>query len=204
MSKLLSFEQVEIEAKKRNVTIAKHRGYEFSLKELNAELDEKVYQAWKKKILAAWKANDIREIAYRKKYGYTGYKPIMERVCAKEESLRKQYASYVANRADEASIKLTEGQSSYSCAINEFGGFPGRKHKLDKHWDLLLAFYVNSTRFHYLKCATPVKSSYAGVRAGLKKVGFELRAKEKSNHGKYFVEVWEFIKPMKKEKKVKK
>ena len=41
---------------------------------------------------------------------------------------------------------------------------------------------------------------YAAIRKGLKAAGFKVVAKEQSNHGKYFVEVWEFIKAKQRKK----
>lgn len=200
---MLTLKQIEEEAKKRKVDLSYERDFPYSLSK-GPKFTEKKYQAWKKKILAAWQAYDNREIAYRKKYGYTqAYNPIMESRRVSEESLRKEYENHLRYSDDAKSLSLKECQSSYSCAIYEFGGFP-IKHKLEQHWDLLLAYYVNKTKYHFLKCATPVKPEYAALRKALRKLGFEMRAKERSNHGKYFVEVWEYIKPMKKEKKGKK
>lgn len=201
MSKLLTLKQVEDEAKKRKVELSYERDFQYSLSQ-GPKFTEKKYQAWKKKTLAAWQAYDERQLKYYTQLKLT-YSPIMTSSRVSEERLRKDYQHFLDYNSDEDNLTLKECQSIYSCAIYEFGGFP-IKHKLEKHWDLLLAFYVNKTKYHFLKCATPVKPAYAAIRKALKKVGFELRAKERSNHGKYYVEVWEFIKPMKKEKKGKK
>jgi len=197
---MLTLEELQVAAKEANVTLSKGRGYSWTLEE-RKPFDTKAYEKWKKRTLAAWAAYDAREIAYRKKYAYVSvYTPIVGGPRCTETSLRKEYDYQFVSKAG---LELGEGSSTFSCAIAEFGNFLS-KAKLNKYWDLLLSYYVATTKYHYLKCATPVTKTYKPIRDALKRVGFEMRAKETSNHGKYFVEVWEYIKPRKKETKKRK
>ena len=201
---MLSLKQIEVETKKHKLDITMDGWYYF-LRGLPI-FNQKDYEEWKKKTLKQWQLYDQRQIDYYTKYGYTqslhSYQPISKGPRVEEKNLRREYKKSIM-LSDFGGLCLQEDQSRFSCAINEFGGFPERSNKLDKYWDLLLSYYVNKSKYHYFKCATPVKPAYAGVRAGLKKVGFEMRASERSNHGRYFVEVWEYIKPKKKETKKK-
>jgi hypothetical protein len=90
-------------------------------------------------------------------------------------------------------LSFYEGDSSFSCAVPEFGNFMQRE-SLDKHWDILLQWYVRKSKEKFFKCAVVDKPEWKALNAALKKVGFEKRASCKSNHGKYFVNVWEYIK----------
>ena len=93
-------------------------------------------------------------------------------------------------------IQFREDKSTFCCAVNEFGGFT-MGSTLNKHWDLLLQFYLAVSKHSFHKCEVPLTKKYAALNAALEKVGFEKRAEEPSRMGRYKVAIWEFIKKVK-------
>lgn len=157
---------------------------------------EKRYQSFKETSMKLWAEREKNTIEYYAKLGITR----TPRPIPNDKYYRQEFEDIGYSR-EEYDISLSDGQSSFSCAINEFGNFSLNRNQVNDYWEWLFRYYIATTKFHYLKCATPVKKAYEKIRAGLKAAGFEMRASEKSNHGKYQVEVWEFIKDKKKEKK---
>lgn len=84
-------------------------------------------------------------------------------------------------------------ESVFCCAVEEFGEFR-MSRSLNKHWDLLLQFYLRYAKQHFFKCEVPEKEDYKPLSEALEKVGFEKRAVEQSNMGNYKVAIWEYIK----------
>lgn len=201
---MLSIKECEAKAKELGLYFEQEGSYRFIL-QAPQEFDEKAYKKWAKARIAYWKRYDKQQMDYYKKYNpqyLKTYLPLATGDQAKDPALKKVYLYELKHSNRENQLQLTEGTSTYSCAIEEFGGFTiGGKNKLYKHWDLLLQWFMNKTKYTYLKCATPVKPMYKDLRKALKEIGFEMRATEKSNHGKYKVEVWEYIKPQVKKKK---
>lgn len=90
-------------------------------------------------------------------------------------------------------ISFVESNSTFSCAVTEFGQFSFSK-QTNKYWHLFLSWYVRKSNTPYFKCAVPTTKDWKSLNDGLEKAGFELRAQCPSNHGKYKVNVWEYIK----------
>ena len=200
---MLTLTEVKEEAKKRGVELSVESSYRFRLQK-DKPFDTKAYSKWKEKRLAYWKKHDEGQIAYYKKYNYNyAYHPIIGSAASKEPALKTAYLNELKYSDSHRGLELSQGTSIYSCAIGEFGGFT-IGGKLQNNWDLLLTYFIHTTQYHYLKCDTPVKPAYSPLRKALKALGFEMRAKELSNHGKYYVEVWELIKPYEKKKAKKK
>ena len=199
MSKILSLAAVNSKLKQLSLKAYKQGNY-FFLEEIEDKKEAEIaFQKWKEQKIVDWKKNKESQQKYFARY-YPAY-AFKPDPLPSTERFRKDY---IWSRDNEHKfVRMSEGTASFSCAISEFGSFTLSKNTINTYWEWLFRWYVATTKYHILRCYTPVIPSYAKIRAGLKAAGFKNRGWEKSNHGKYRVDVWELNKPHKKETKKK-
>jgi hypothetical protein len=190
---VLTLKQIYKEAKKRNVVFHDKDKYGWD-GDLNYSLSPittptgKAFENFCKQTLEDHQQNE----EYRQRVWPTSYKPIP--APTKKEMIQW----WKEENEDNPLIGFNTENSTFSCAVPEFGDFSFQTTKQGKktqqHWDLLLQYYVRKSKTSYFKCAVPDQFQWKQLNDALQKVGFEKRAELKSNHGKYKVFVWEYIK----------
>lgn len=196
---MLTLKQIQKEAKARNVSLDYDGGsyddFVFVLRE-DAN-DDKEFQTFKEEFIQRHherekiRKNNHQQLAKQYPKNKWHQRPFEASPVPDDEYIRKEFA--YRDEDNPTSLAFREDQSAFSCAIQEFGDF-NLVPRLNKHWDLLLQYYVRKSHHKYFKCAVPSQKEWSALNDGLKKAGFEKRASEKSNHGRYVVHVWEYIK----------
>lgn len=184
---LLTKQQIDAKCKKLNLTI----------KEKNHTLvatpifSDKLFQEYKQEVLGYYRQREEDNRLHHNRM-YPGERYIPKGIPS-DEVLKKEYFENEKEKEFPNHIGFNTDQSTFSCAVNEIGGFNQFKG-LDKHWHLLLRNYVLGSKKNYFKCSVKNRKRYQPIIDGLKKAGFTHRADEKSNHGRYTVGVWDFVK----------
>ena len=103
-------------------------------------------------------------------------------------SSRDPYCYY-----DNNAISFYPQNSVFCCAYDEIGDFY-LCTKYNKFWPYLIKAWLLGNRVKFTRCSTLSFKAWKPLEAALLQVGFVIRAKLKSNHGRYKVTLWEYIK----------